>query len=93
VSAVGKQFGLSAAELKGKSRQQGIAEARAVAMCLVRRLTEASYAEIGRHFSGRDHTTVLHACRKIEANVRRDPATAHLLEELTTQITADEPLV
>jgi chromosomal replication initiator protein len=89
--AVSKQFQVPVSELKGSSRQQAIAEARAVAMTLCRRLTNASYAEIGRYFSDRDHTTVLHACRKIEALAAQDAATARLLEELSAQITADQP--
>ena len=65
-----RHFGLTVGELKGKSRQQAIAEARGLAMYLARRLTGASYAEIGRQFGGRDHTTVLHACRKVDAASR-----------------------
>ena len=89
VAAVARQFEIPVSELKGKSRQQAIAEARSVAMCLCRRLTGASYAEIGRHFAGRDHTTVLHACRKVETLAGLDGDTARLLEELATQIAAD----
>ncbi|MDX1947870.1 MAG: helix-turn-helix domain-containing protein [Pirellulaceae bacterium] len=89
VAAVAKQFDLSAAELRGKSRRQAIAEARGVAMCLCRRLTGASYAEIGRQFSGRDHTTVLHACQKTESRAAACPATTLLLEKLAAQVAAD----
>src|SRR5947208_324112 len=56
IIAVAKHFGLPAADLKGKSRQQTIVEARGLAMYLIRGLTTASYAEIGRFFGKRDHT-------------------------------------
>jgi chromosomal replication initiator protein len=44
-----------------------------VAMYLSRKLTTRSLPEIGRRFGGRDHTTVLHACRRIEALIDEDP--------------------
>jgi len=88
-AAVAKHLGLTVTELKSKSRQQNIAEARGLAMHLVRRLTGASYAEIGRQFGGRDHTTVLHACRRVNSTAARDPASRRLIEELVAVLAAD----
>jgi len=87
--AVAKHFALPAAELKGKSRQQAVVEARGLAMHLARRLTAASYAQIGRYFGGRDHTTVLHACRKTAATIVEDPSLAQIAEELAAQVSAE----
>jgi len=50
-----------------------VARPRQVAMFLARELTSRSLPDIGRRFGGRDHTTVLHACRRIEALCKSDP--------------------
>ena len=89
-SAVAKHLHLTVGQLRGKSRQQAIAEARCLAMSLCRRLTAASYAEIGRHFGNRDHTTVLHACRKAQRMMAADASLARLVDDLANQISADE---
>lgn len=86
--ALHSQITISA--LKGKSRQQTIADARGLAMYLARRLTKASYADIGRHFGNRDHSTVLHACRKFDLLVADDDATRRLTEELQSQVAAGD---
>lgn len=88
-TALAKHSGLTLAELRGKSRRQAVADARGLAMYLVRRLSGASYAEIGRHFGNRDHTTVLHACKKLTDLVAHDDATRRLAAELETQIAAE----
>lgn len=88
LALTGKHFGITLGELRGKSRQQSVADARGLAMYVARQLTGASYAEIGRHFGSRDHTTVLHACRKLAALVARDDATRRLAGELAAQATA-----
>jgi chromosomal replication initiator protein len=53
-------------------RARRVARPRQVAMYLSRKLTTRSLPEIGRRFGGRDHTTVLHACRRIEALIGED---------------------
>ena len=55
-------------------------------MYLSRELTDLTLADIGKLFGGRDHSTVLHACRKVAALVRTDPAAARLAQELSSQI-------
>jgi chromosomal replication initiator protein len=82
VAVVAKHFGLTAADLKGKSRTRTVAEARGLAMYVTRRLTAASYAQIGRQFGGRDHTTVLHACQKVTRLVAKEPDALRLADEL-----------
>jgi chromosomal replication initiator protein len=84
--AVARQFGITTKDLKGKSRRQSVVEARSLAMYIARRLTAASYAELGRHFGGRDHTTVLHACRKMASS---DEITHRLADELATHISVE----
>jgi len=75
-------------DLLSRRRTRTIARPRQMAMALSKELTEHSLPEIGDAFGGRDHTTVLHACRKIEelcdtdGKIREDKA--RLLRELTT---------
>lgn len=65
-------FSISHNELVGKRRDQKVVKPRQVAMYLCKEFTGASYPEIGSEFGGRDHTTVMHSCRKIDANIE-DP--------------------
>lgn len=80
--AVAQHFGLKASELRSKKRQRAIVFPRQVAMFLCRELTAASLPEIGRHFGGRDHTTVLHSCAKIAHMEEVDESVARLLWHL-----------
>ena len=61
---VAKYFRTRTSELKGPTRKAAVVTARSVAMYLARELTDHSLAQVGHHFGGRDHTTVLHAYRK-----------------------------
>ena len=67
-------YKLSLSDLKGKKRSKNIALARQVAMFVIREVTEYSTTEIGVEFGGRDHTTVMHSCQKIEQMVKFDPS-------------------
>lgn len=67
--AVCEYFSISLNELNGKRRDQKVVKPRQVAMYLCKELTGASYPEIGSEFGGRDHTTVMHSVRKIDANI------------------------
>jgi chromosomal replication initiator protein len=65
-------YQLKVADLLSKRRTRSIARPRQMAMFLAKKLTEHSLPEIGNAFGGRDHTTVLHACRKIETLCETD---------------------
>lgn len=80
--AVAEHFGLKVSELRSKKRQRDIVFPRQVAMFLCRELTDASLPEIGRHFGGRDHTTVLYACTQIARREEIDESVARLLWQL-----------
>ncbi len=88
-AAAARHFELTVAELKGPSRRRHVVEARSTAMYLCRTLTDGSLADVGRHFGGRDHTTVIHACQKIEDLARRDLSFARTLTDLATQINTE----
>ena len=66
-------YKLEVKDFHSPQRARRVARPRQVAMYLSRKLTTRSLPEIGRRFGGRDHTTVLHACRRIEALVLEDP--------------------
>jgi chromosomal replication initiator protein len=79
---VAKYFGLTVADLRSPRRRQPLVAGRGVAMYLSRQLTGKSFGEIGAYFGGRDHTTVLHGCRRTEALIARDRATRQAVAEL-----------
>ncbi|UEA16866.1 chromosomal replication initiator protein DnaA [Pasteurella canis] len=62
---VAEYYRIKVSDLKGKSRSRSIARPRQLAMALSKELTNRSLPEIGKNFGDKDHTTVLHACRKI----------------------------
>ena len=62
---VAEYYKIKSGDLLSKRRSRSVARPRQVAMCLAKELTNHSLPEIGDAFGGRDHTTVLHACRKI----------------------------
>jgi chromosomal replication initiator protein len=89
IMAVSAQFfGLKQSDLASSRRSRSITFPRQVAMYLCRRLTEASLYEIGRAFGKKDHTTVMYACRKIDALVNSDPTQASLIQSLREEIEA-----
>jgi chromosomal replication initiator protein len=63
---VGEYFKVKVAEFTSKRRSRSVARPRQIAMALSKELTNHSLPEIGDAFGGRDHTTVLHACRKVK---------------------------
>ncbi|MGP1930129.1 MAG: helix-turn-helix domain-containing protein, partial [Arsenophonus sp. ET-DL12-MAG3] len=63
---VAEYYKIKFADLLSKRRSRSVARPRQMAMALIKELTNHSLPEIGDAFGGRDHTTVLHACRKIE---------------------------
>lgn len=69
---VADYYGLQLKELLGQRRTRSVARPRQVAMALTKELTEHSLPEIGDAFGGRDHTTVLHACRQIRTLMLTD---------------------
>ncbi|MFZ2780787.1 MAG: chromosomal replication initiator protein DnaA [Rectinemataceae bacterium] len=80
---VAEHYKLTFADLKGKKRSKNIAFPRQVAMYIIRDITEYSTTEIGMEFGGRDHTTVMHSCQKIEERLKLDPNFESTLQGLT----------
>jgi chromosomal replication initiator protein len=81
-SRTARQFSLRLRDLCGPSRRRPVVAARDVAIYLCRQLTRESLGRIGEYFGGRDHTTVMHACRKAEELLQSDPAVAEAVGQL-----------
>ncbi len=84
--AASEHFGLKQADLISEHRARAVARPRQAAMWLAKQLTTRSLPDIGRRFGGRDHTTVLHAVRRIEALRATDPQLARDLEVLLRKL-------
>ena len=84
---VAEYFKIRVADVLSKRRNRSIARPRQVAMALAKELTSLSLPEIGDAFGGRDHTTVIHACRKVrqlrETDARVEEDYANLLRTLS----------
>jgi chromosomal replication initiator protein len=79
-------FNLSLNDLRGKKRTKAIAFPRQIAMYITRELTEYSTTEVGLEFGGRDHTTVMHACQRVESRMQTDPSMEPIIQRLIRQI-------
>jgi chromosomal replication initiator protein len=79
---VAEHFNMKMAEMTSSRRARAVARPRQVAMYLSKQLTSRSLPEIGRKFGGRDHTTVIHAVKKIEELIESDSALAEDVELL-----------
>ena len=91
LSATARHYGLTTDDIVGPSRRRTVALARGLAMHLCRQLCGESLASIGRRFSGRDHTTVLHALRVTQERVESDPAVTQSLATILVSLGLSPP--
>ena len=84
---VAEYFNIKISDLLSKRRNRSIARPRQVAMALAKELTRHSLPEVGDAFGGRDHTTVLHACRKIDSLKGSSPDISEDYKNLTRLLT------
>jgi chromosomal replication initiator protein len=82
-------FDISMDDLVSTSRAQAVAWPRQVAMYLTRELTDATLPAIGRAFGNRNHTTVLHACKRTAARIAEDPSAYDTVHRLHTELRGD----
>ncbi|MBP7480765.1 MAG: chromosomal replication initiator protein DnaA [Spirochaetaceae bacterium] len=83
---VADYFSLSYTDLKGKKRTKAVSFPRQLAMYIAREITEYSTTELGMEFGGRDHTTVMHGCQKIEERLKAEPSLETTIQKLTKLI-------
>lgn len=79
-------YGLKVQDIKAKKRTRDIAFPRQIAMYLSKVLTDASLSEIGKSFGGKDHSTVIHACKLIEERRKKDDDLDKKIDYLTKKI-------
>ncbi len=80
--SVADYFKISISDMKKKKRTKSLSFPRQIAMYLCREMTDCSTTEIGNDFGGRDHSTILHGCSKIEELITADPSLETTLQEL-----------
>ena len=82
LKVVSRHFGVSKGDILSQRRHRSVVWPRQIGMYLDKQLTSRSLPKIGRRFGNRDHTTVLHAIRKIEGELEGNPRLRDELEEL-----------
>jgi chromosomal replication initiator protein len=83
---VGSYFRIDPRHLQSKHRYRNVLVPRQIGMYLARQLTDLSLEEIGSHFGGRDHSTVLHACRKIHEALGDNMAISGAVQQLQVEL-------
>lgn len=79
-------FGIKVQDLKSDKKVKNIAVARQIAMFLSRKYTDSSFPSIGEKFGGKDHSTVIHAVKKIEDRIQGDPALENTVNAILARI-------
>ena len=87
---VAKYFNISAKDIKGSKRSNEIAFPRQIAMYLCRNVAQMSLPQIGKDFGKRDHTTVMHACNKIEQEIKENSNTKLIVESVKNILLDDK---
>jgi chromosomal replication initiator protein len=83
---VAEHFDIRLADMTSKKRTASIAYPRQVAMYLAREMTPSTLVEIGDAFGGKDHGTVIHACKLVKSQMEKDSKTRHLVRLLDQQL-------
>jgi chromosomal replication initiator protein len=79
-------YNITLADIKAKRRTKDVALPRQVAMYLSKQVTEASLSDIGKHFGGKDHATVIYACKQIDERKGKDETFGRMIENLLQKI-------
>ena len=86
IDHVAQYHNITVEQLKSKKKEAPIVKPRQQAMYLIRDLTSLSLPEIGNAMGGKNHTTVLHSIKRVEDDMKKDPAIAKTIAELTENI-------
>ena len=84
--AVAREMQITMELLRGPGRKSSVVRARGLAMLLMRQWTDVSFQNIGEYFGGRDHTTVMHACRKTEEDLTKDVDLERMAERIRQKL-------
>ncbi len=82
ITTVAEYYGLTKQQIVGKSRTRNIANARHIAIYLNRKLLDLPYVKIGDKFGGRDHSTIISSCTKVEKLLKQDPAFTRAINDI-----------
>ncbi len=85
-AAVAKYFHVKIQDLKSTTRSRNVALPRQIAMYLIRKYTGLGFKEIGHYFGGKDHSTVMHACKKVETEMDSDSSLRESVESIQNQL-------
>jgi chromosomal replication initiator protein len=88
IKEVANYFNVKITDLKGTSRHASVTRPRQIAMYLSRKLCKASFPELGQKFGGKDHTTVLSACRRVEGLLGEDVKVRSMVQEIERHLNA-----
>jgi chromosomal replication initiator protein len=86
IGQICKYYNIDEETLRGKSQSHEVTNARQVAMYLIRNMVRISLDDIGREFGGKDHSTIIYALKKVEKQLRSDPAFKETVNELIANI-------
>lgn len=86
---VAQYFDIRISDMKTKSRVHSITYPRQIAMFLSKKFTDHSLNEIGNFFGGKDHTTILHACKKIKKEIKNKPKTNSIVKKLNNALNSN----
>ena len=82
IKVVADYYGLTRQQVTSKTRTKNIANARHISIYLCRKLLDISYIKIGEEFGGRDHSTIISACTKVESQIAKDKAMSAAVKEI-----------
>ena len=89
IKTVADYYGLTKQQITGKTRTKNIASARHISIYLCRKLLDLPYIKIGDEFGGRDHSTIISACSKVEKQITQDHAFAMAVSEIENLLNKD----
>ena len=88
IKVVADYYGLTRQQVTSKTRTKNIANARHISIYLCRKLLDISYIKIGEEFGGRDHSTIISACTKVESQIAKDKAMSAAVKEIEDYLKA-----
>ena len=86
IKTVADYYGLTRQQVTSKTRTKNISSARHISIYLCRKLLNISYIKIGEEFGGRDHSTIMSACTKVEKQIKKDPLFEKVIKDLEQQL-------
>lgn len=89
IRAVAEYFNVSSSDIRGKKRTKKLVTPRHISMYITRDLTELSVSEIGNEFGGRDHTSVIYALQKVEAEMKMDTTLDTIIQKIEDDLSKD----